>query len=167
MDVVVARPLITYDGGFFYPLDNRHFTVDPIDPTRLHPQPPPRIVKPEAPPQPPQKMRSLNRHTANVSHTSGQDFMDDQDALEALEQQNTTVGPSHSMRATLNRRLHEQAVKQGRSLSFVYNGGSASGMRRTVRPIANGSGTEKFKAYDATESLKVYHYAKIEDMQLA
>ena len=158
------QPLITYDGGFFYPLDNQRYTVDPIVPGRFKQQQP-TAVKPSYITTS-GSSNTTARMTPTRANTECDEMMDAYDEYYGGDNSSNNTKPNIFVRDAWNRRTHKQAVDQGKSLSFIYNGGSSSGARRVVRPIACNTTDDRFKAYDANNALKVYHFAKIEEMQI-
>ena len=169
--------IITYDGGRFYPADNRNYTMDPV---RLFVEETRREEKEAAtrdngnfiqcdgdPCIAPERHLRASKRTGGGSSSSSSSSSTITGTWDRDESEVVSICSDPAIRREFNRGLYNDALRGNRSLSFIYNGGTQPGVRRIVKPASGSeSNTEKFRAYDSNGVLKTYYYSKVDQMKM-
>ena len=112
------------------------------------------------------KVAVVTKKTTKKKYPVSQSTYDDDEWVGDVEEEEADDYDSDVVTCELNRHLYDKAVKDHRSLSFVYHKGSNPGKRRTARPTRT-STPDTFKAVDPSDNaMKTYYFEYITAMRL-
>ncbi len=163
--------IITYDGGRFYPKDNQNYSMDPVRlfvaEVRREENSNNFMQCEEAVSRVPAKSTTQRQRQSNNNNNNSTRVVATTDPSDDDETQSPPVQLDPAIQREFNRNMYMSALKGSRALSFIYNGGTQPGVRRTVKPASGSeSNTEKFRAYDPNGVLKTYYYSKVDQMKI-